>query len=322
MIFRLATLPEHNENNIYWTCDREHHSDDALVQRYHTSLLLTCRLIWLETNELPLGRETHHFYFPSADPHSNKSKYDYVAGKIRERHAALWTLLPFSGKRKLYHLHYHMHEQADVENNRLTLPYELMRHLTNMWPSPPITPPKMITFSFKVNMWYFEELEGEAGEEQKAADKLPVIRSFVQEAAACGVQTVRIVVGGTSTSFPNFKDMVEQDESLRVARGDSAPTKMNPPLLGATRLSLKLPGEESPEMVDVRLLNKEGEVESVVEEMFCSVAWTWEQVGSATKSYDNGRAKAYSTLPTKYINLAKEYKKTWESQGSLLKFVE
>ncbi|KAK5170388.1 uncharacterized protein LTR77_004975 [Saxophila tyrrhenica] len=110
-IFRLTTQPYYQPDNIYSQNGLYHHQDDNLAQTQCTSLLRTCRLVWLETHALPsvhARTATHHFYlidwpFDEASQKACKRAMEFNQDNI----AALWYDLPQRAKLGVEHIHFH-----------------------------------------------------------------------------------------------------------------------------------------------------------------------------------------------------------------------
>ncbi|KAK3052302.1 hypothetical protein LTR09_006512 [Extremus antarcticus] len=152
-IFHFATLPDYKSSNLYSKHGLRHALDDGIVQKYHTSLLLTCRLIWLETNGLPLRWVAHHFYFinvanPDLLADGEAATEIFEANVARQE--VLWRHLTPIGRSNLQHIHYHT---AVTDKTGTKGSVWADRMLGRLKTGLQLSPPKLLTLTVRHHDW-------------------------------------------------------------------------------------------------------------------------------------------------------------------------
>lgn len=79
IIFSLATAPHYKPDSLFEETDRRRRPDHLAPVTTSTSLLSTCRRIWLEANHLPMQQAHHCFWAPDplwhwTDPRQSNSR--------------------------------------------------------------------------------------------------------------------------------------------------------------------------------------------------------------------------------------------------------
>ncbi|KAK3052300.1 hypothetical protein LTR09_006510 [Extremus antarcticus] len=231
MIFFLATRPDYKSDNIYTKyMDRQpFHLDDSLVQQYHTTLLQTCRLAWLETNKLPMQGVTHHFYNMHEDGpvFSDRGAASIAAA---DHHYFLWLSLTPNGRRNFYHIHHHANVcRVSCNHDIMAI---LLRPSRSLKPFP--YPPAILTLTLRHDHKH--------NRINYRSWLIHLVTTFVETAADLNLATVRLELEAEALEVAEFKSAAEDYTSLIVVRG----LQKRPPVDRRipSRLVLQLPIEE------------------------------------------------------------------------------
>ncbi|KAK3052301.1 hypothetical protein LTR09_006511 [Extremus antarcticus] len=318
MIFCFATRPDHHPKVTWNKYHQEFQPDDSGSYKHLTSLLQTCRLVWLETNYMLLQQATHRFFFNSFD--YDAPGYAICDAKA-QRHLEFCRSLTPNGRLNLHHIHYWSRSCAEEGNKSVTWPGICLSRLRakTQWLHVPCFVPEMVTVTVR-----YDGLKRLSGYRRGYLSQLTDVIRFAADGATL---TFRLELEAPAADAAELRDVVETLESWQVVRENEYWLETRQEHLEISRLVLQSPTEECSRTVpasrpheqrDVCVGEKvDGEESMDMEHVVFTL--TWKRI--RWRDYDSTRPVPSATISAAAMEVARNYEQLWALQGSLLEFV-